>query len=298
MNHAGCNLPRLLIRNHIQAVGCISGSPRGVTVVRYCLLALLFITSPSFAQDPAERVRYLEQEIKDFSFFPGGKIGIDAGAPGTLTIIGWRKGSVHIEAEKIAYDLEPEKAKTLLQKSLRVRWNQTAATIKTAPFPEAEVEINLTVYVPEEKTDIKARIAKGNFLIDSVNGWVETTTVGEGGLEAEGLSGYFSFNTPKGDLKVYMSGKRWRGLEFAAATQDGSAQLILPVDYSSALQLETRNGKLTVDYPQQIVEGEPEPPDIVINKTGQSLKATVGDGGAPVRLFTFSGDVALSKKTD
>jgi hypothetical protein len=34
----------------------------------------------------------------------------------------------------------------------------------------------------------------------------------------------------------------------------------------------------------------------VIRKTSQSLKATVGDGGAPIKLITYSGDVRLSKK--
>lgn len=265
-------------------------------MVRYCLLALLFMTSLCFAQEPSGRVRYVEEEIKDFSFFPGGKIGIEAAAPGSVTVIGWRKGSVHIEAEKIVYGLEPQKAKALLQKSLRVRWNQTAATIRTTAFPAADVEVNLTVYVPEDRTDIACRMTRGDFVIESVNGWVETTVLVQGSLEAESMSGYFSFKTQKGNLKVHMSDTRWRGLEFTAATQDGSAQVILPVDYSATLQFHTRNGKLSVDYPPQMVEGEAEPLDVVINKTGQSLKATLGDGGAPVRIFALSGDITLSKE--
>ena len=58
------------------------------------------------------------------------------------------------------------------------------------------------------------------------------------------MAGYFSGSTLRGDIHVAMSGNRWRGSEFAALTQMGSADLQLPAEYSAALQLETRNGKV------------------------------------------------------
>jgi DUF4097 and DUF4098 domain-containing protein YvlB len=75
-------------------------------------------------------------------------------------------------------------------------------------------------------------------------------------------------------------------------------QLLLPGKYSAALQLETRDGKISVDYPPQVVDGETVPPEIVTSKNAQSLKATVGDGGAPIKLSTNSGDIALSRKEE
>jgi hypothetical protein len=38
------------------------------------------------------------------------------------------------------------------------------------------------------------------------------------------------------------------------------------------------------------------PPDIVIRKTSQSLKAFVGDGGAPLKIVSYLGDITLSLK--
>jgi len=112
------------------------------------------------------------------------------------------------------------------------------------------------------------------------------------------MAGYFSCSTQRGDIRIEMSGNRWRGLEFAALTQQGSADLTLPAEYSAALQLETRNGKVVVNYPPRIVEGETVPPEIIIKKNSQSLKAAVGDGGAPIKLVTYSGDVTLSLKEE
>ncbi len=275
--------------------------------MRLCLALIFCLLIPSlFAQETSQTASsapespYVEREEKAFNFFPGGKVEISIGVPGSLKIVGWQKGSIRVEAEKIIYYANEETAKEFLKKSpLRVRHTQTSSTIQVTatPDPPAILEVNLTVYVPKDKTDITAKIDKGEFFIEHVNGWVEAT-VREGGLEARAMAGYFSGITQRGDLFVEMSNIRWNGLEFAALTQLGAVTLILPKDYSAALQLETLNGKLTVDYPNRVFEGEEMPPDIVIRKTAQSLKAAVGEGGAPIRLKTTSGDVTLSLKKE
>jgi DUF4097 and DUF4098 domain-containing protein YvlB len=272
----------------------------------YLVLIACLFAPPLFSQDPvpqsapAPQSPYVEREEREFNFFPGGKAEISIGVPGSLRIVGWKKGSVRVEAEKIVYYEDVEKAKAFLKKSpVRIRHSETVASIRTMGIPEppAVLEVNLTVYLPGEKTDIVAKMDRGEFSISSVNGWVEIT-MGEGSLEAKSMAGYFSGNLRKGDILVEMSGNRWSGLELGALTQQGSVNLVLPTNYSAALQLETRNGKITVDYPPRIEEGEEVPPEIAIGKKSQSLKASVGDGGAPIRLVTYSGDITLSKQEE
>jgi DUF4097 and DUF4098 domain-containing protein YvlB len=268
-------------------------------LILFCGLMVtnLIAQEPASPPSPAPQKPYVEREEKQFNFFPGGRVEIMAGAPGSLTIIGWQKASVRMEAEKIVYYSSEEEAKALLQKApIRVRYNQTTSSIRTSAGPDSNVEFNLTLYVPGDKTDIKATVNHGDFSIDGVNGWVEATVATEGSIEAKSLSGYFSASTLHGEISAEMAGNRWKGLEFAALTQKGSVTLKIPVNFSAALQLETRNGKILVDYPPQVVEGETVPPDILIRKTSQSLKASVGDGGAPIKLVTYSGDVRLAKK--
>jgi DUF4097 and DUF4098 domain-containing protein YvlB len=273
--------------------------------MRLCLVLIGLLFAPALlSQDltqepvPPQQSPYVEREEREFNFFPGGKVEIFMGVPGSVKIVGWKKGSVRVEIEKIIYYETEEKAKAFLKMSpVRIRHNETSTAIRAAgtPEPPAIFEVNLTVYLPGEKTDINAKIDCGEFSIDSVNGWVEAT-VKEGSLEARSMAGYFSGTIQRGDVLVEMSGKYWNGYELAAVTQQGSANLILPAEYSAALQLETRNGKITVDYPTQIVEGEEVPPEITIRKNSQSLKASVGKGGAPIRIVTFAGDVKLSKQ--
>jgi hypothetical protein len=255
-----------------------------------------------FPQEPqppesAPRVPYVMREEKEFSFYPGGKVEISIGGGGSLKIVGWQRAIVRMEAEKIIYypskEQEPAEPPKI---PIKVRYSQTSSTIKTPLNPESNAEVNLTIYVPSYKTDINAKLDHGDFSVEGVNGWVEVTVAVEGNIEAKSLSGYFSGTTPHGDVSVEMDGIRWKGLEFGALTQRGAVKLQIPEKFSAALQLETRDGKISVDYPPQVVEGEIVPPEIAIHKNSQQLKATVGDGGAPIKLVTFLGDVTLSKK--
>lgn len=240
----------------------------------------------------------MEREQKQFMFYPGGKIDLNAGVAGNVKIIGWQRASIMIEVEKVFYHLTADEAKLLsAQYPLQLRWTQTTATIGTGSAAQsgAGVEINLNVYVPKEKTDLKIHMLQGDLALGGINGWIEAT-LKEGTIEASSLSGYFSALTQKGDLIIEMADKRWNGHGFYAVTQKGSIQLKLPMEFSCALQLATRNGDITMDYPEQLVDGESVPLHAVTNKNARSVTATVGGGGSPVNLLTYVGDVHLSTK--
>jgi DUF4097 and DUF4098 domain-containing protein YvlB len=264
-------------------------------VFLFCLIA-----SNTLSQETATtatKIPYVEREEKQFQFYPGGKIDITSVVPGDIRIIGWKKGSVRIEAEKIAYYHSPEDAKILFETfPIRASYTQTSSKILiegTLPAGTT-IEYNLTIYVPGDRMDIKTTVDQGSIALESVNGWIEVTT-GQGNLEISSLSGYFSGSTKKGDIHARMSGKRWRGLEFGAMTQTGSIDLMLPEDYSAKLQLETLYGKVVVDYPPNIVNGEPVPFVVGIRKNAQALETKIGTGGSPVKLISQAGDIRLSR---
>jgi hypothetical protein len=156
------------------------------------------------------------------------------------------------------------------------------------------MEINISLHVPQDKTDLNIGISKGDLTIGNINGWIEIS-IGDGDLIARSMQGYFSAETESGDLSVELSGRRWNGHGFTAMTRRGSVELRLPLDYSAALQLETHMGDLTIDYPEQVVDGQYVPLHIITRKNVRNLTATVGQGGAPVKLFTSVGDIMLGK---
>ena len=137
-----------------------------LVLINCLLIPTLFSQEPPQAATPAPESPYVEREEKQFNFFPGGKIEILIGVPGSVKIVGWQKGSIRVEAEKIIYYETTEKAKAFLKKSpLRVRHNQTTATIRamTAPEPPAILEVNLYGLRPQRKDGHQRQNGQGRF---------------------------------------------------------------------------------------------------------------------------------------
>ena len=262
------------------------------------ILTFLAISPAMRAQEAAKPVPvYVDKQEKDFKFYPGGKIGIAIATPGSLKIVGWDQGSVLMEAEIKVRSLTDEKARALLEKSpVRLRYTNATSTIQVTETPELRglLEVNLTVHVPAARTDITAQIKKGDFFIETVNGWVEATLV-EGNMNMAAIDGYFSGKIQKGNIVAKLSGSRWSGHGFSVGTQAGHVELLMPEKYSADLQLDTRDGEITVDFPAQEFEGELMPIEAVARKKARQLRARIGDGGAPIRAGTQSGNVSLRK---
>lgn len=264
------------------------------------LLSFLLSFCQPAAAAPQERsasiTPYTERVQKQFNFYPGGKVDVIANAAGSFKIIGWKKSSVLLEAEKIVYLASSEQAKLLSEQfPIQVRSGQTSATIRTSapPLGAAKAEINATLYVPKDKTDLNIHLAKGDLVIGSVNGWVEAT-LEDGSLEAKSMEGYFSLLTKIGHLDIDMAGKRWTGLGFTAVTKRGNVTVRFPLEYSAAVQLKTEDGDISVRYPERLVDGEKVPFDVVTNKKARSLSAVLGEGGAPIRISTSAGNIQLT----
>jgi hypothetical protein len=115
-------------------------------------------------------------------------------------------------------------------------------------------------------------------------------------MDLTAINGYFSVKTRKGNIYANLSGNRWSGQGLTAVTQDGHIGLVLPEKYSATLQLDTRDGKITVDYPPQEIEGELIPIEAVVQKKAQQLRSRIGAGGSPVHIGTQSGDVHFRKR--
>lgn len=266
-----------------------------------CALLLLPLTwpqtKPAAQSSAGAKIPYTEKSEKEFAFYPGGKLEVAAAAPGGLTISGWDKSLVRVEIERIVYYLAPDEAQALAKRfPVRVTYTATTARISTASAqPAAAMENNIKVLVPRDRTDLGIKISKGDLAISSLRGSVEAT-VAEGNIEARDLAGYFSLVTRQGDLNVELFGSRWTGYGFWGKTSQGSITLQLPVGFSAALQLGTRNGRISVDYPEQMVQGESVPLKILEKKKAASVSTPIGTGGAPVNLMTLSGNIVFQGK--
>lgn len=273
--------------------------------MRICMIVLgCFLSTALYSQDAAkvsekdQDAAFRQLEEKEFPFYPGGKMTIASKVPGEVRIVGWDKGKVRVQLEKTYRGVSSEAAKPVFENHpLRVRYNQTSAKIDVEGSPEDSQNLacNLTIYVPGYKTDLQATLDRGDIRVEGVNGWIEASTY-EGMLEAVSLAGYYSGSTRKGDIRVEMSGRRWNGLELGAVTRLGAIDLVLPEDYSATLKVETLDGNVVVDYPPQMVDGESVSLNVGVRKKAQAVDASIGSGGAPIKLISQAGDIRLSVK--
>jgi len=267
----------------------------------FCFLVLA--SAWQQGQTPAQsgsdtKAPYVEKSEKELAFYPGGSIEISAAAPGNVKVTGWQNAQVRVEIEKVFFYLSPEQARAAsMQYPVGVTSTPTSVRVSTSGSrqPGATMEVNLQVYVPVQKTDLAIRMIKGDLAISAINGSMEAT-LEEGSLEAANIAGYFSGFTKRGDVTVDLSGKNWIGHSFTAATRQGNVSLRLPADFSATLQLETKAGHISIDYPPQIVDGESVPLQVSAKKLIRSVNAPIGAGGTTIKLMTQSGDIALISK--
>lgn len=269
-------------------------------MVSYVLVSIFLMSGwlPIAQKSADARSPVVEKSEKQFAFYPGGKVEISAAAPGSFTVAGWDRAEVRVETERIFYYLSPEEAQALAKRfPARITYTATTARISTTGTarPGATMETNFRVFVPKERTDLSIKMVKGDLSLSAMRGSVEAN-IEEGSIEARDLSGYFSLVTKRGDLVAVLSGPRWTGYGFWAKTSQGSVDLTLPGDYSATLQLGTKNGRISVDYPDQVVEGETVPIQVTGKKNAGSVSTPIGGGGAPINMATLSGNITFKRK--
>lgn len=240
----------------------------------------------------------VEKSQKEFAFYPGGSLVVSAAAAGNVKVVGWEKSAVRVEVERLFFYLTSEQAQAAsIRFPVSITNTPTTVRISTlgAKLPEATMAVNLLVYVPAVSTDVAIRTNKGDISVADFNGSIELT-LEEGNVEARNLSGYFSAVTKRGDLQVTLSGQHWTGHSFTAATQRGNIDLRLPADYSATLQLETRDGEISIDYPPQVVSGAAVQLQVLARKKARSVNVSIGAGGTAIKLMTSAGDIRFSAK--
>ncbi len=225
---------------------------------------------------------------KTFDFLPGGRVTVFAGRRGDVAVYGWEKSSIRIQARKAG---RPEFADHV---EVRVRLTQLEAAIETvSDLPgSADWRVDYSIYVPAARTDLGLIAGQGSISVSGVGGWIEVRTEA-GDIRLEGLSGYASARSGRGQILIFLNGHYWYGSQLEAHTAAGDITLSIPPNYSAFLSAATRRGSIFVDYPPQVVAGEELPLLPERRKRGSVLEARLGQGGARVKLLTGAGDIKI-----
>ena len=131
-----------------------------------------------------------------------------------------------------------------------------------------------TVRVATGNGDVQVGDAKGAVRVTTGNGRVSVTTA-QGPVEAR---------SGNGDIDVRMTALR-ASEDMTFSTGSGDVRVTLPPDYNGELDASTGNGSISSDFDLK-VEGRMSP---------RRVHATIGTGGARLRLATGNGGLELRK---
>ena len=132
-----------------------------------------------------------------------------------------------------------------------------------------------------EASDLDLETLNGGIEVKGMYGDIRFEAV-NGGIRLADLGGDVRGSTVNGGVVVRLAGDRWRGRSLDVDTTNGSVKPQIPEEYSADVETGTVNGDLAF-------------PVTIQGKIGRSLRFTLGDGGARVRVRTVNGGVRLTR---
>lgn len=212
-----------------------------------------------------------------------GRLEIDGGGNGGVSVEGWSRGEVEVRGKVWARADSPERAEEISAAvSVRDRGGRIVAEGPETGRHESW-SVSFEVRVPWN-TDLEIDTHNGGITVADVSGDIRFTAV-NGGIHLTGVGGDVRGETTNGGLHVELSGDRWTGDGLDVSTSNGGIRLIVPQEYSADLTTGTVNGGIDVDFPVR-----------VSGRLGHRLHTTLGEGGPPVRVVTTNGGVRVSRR--
>ena len=145
--------------------------------------------------------------------------------------------------------------------------------------------VSFEVYVPRQ-TDLDLSTENGPLAVRGVEGDM-SLSAHNGPVALYGVAGDVRARVRNGPLSVVLGGNRWEGTGLDAETVNGPVVLSIPENYSARLETGTVNGPMSVDFPITVT---------LQGRVNQRINATLGQGGAPVRVVTTNGPLVIKRR--
>jgi hypothetical protein len=259
--------------------------------------ALLLVTGSGMAQqDDQEWLRNCERqaersgravfcEVRPATIeLAAGGLDVDAGRNGGISVRGGDVGAVQVSARIQAQANTDARAREIAREvSVEAGPGRVRAD---GPRTDEGENWSVSYYVTvPHRADLDLAAVNGPIDIRDVSGLIRAETR-NGPLMLDRLAGDVRARTRNGPVKVALSGSRWDGAGMDAETSNGPITLAVPEGYSAELETGSVNGPLALGFPLTVT---------LSGRRANRLQATLGSGGAPVRVVTTNGPVTLSR---
>jgi hypothetical protein len=229
----------------------------------------------------SDRARHCE--VREQTVASIGRLNVDAGRNGGVTVKGWRRGDVLVRA-RVDASGETEAAAGILASQV---WIDSAGGQVRAMGPEAVNNagwsVSFEIFVPQT-SDLTLKAHNGGISISDVRGQIHFDG-NNGGVHLKRLAGDVTGATVNGGVQVELAGLMWDGRQLEVSTRNGGVNVAMPSNYSAHLQAETEAGGVQSDFPVML-EGNMRPRRVDFN---------VGSGGPLIHVTTRNGRVNFTR---
>ena len=224
-------------------------------------------------------------DVREETLGPLSSIDVDSGGNGGITVRGSDTREVRLRTRLVAHAGTETEARELLS-AITV---ETSGGLIRASGPSRlgrrqHWSATMELDVPRN-TDIKLRASNGGIQVSNVEGVADVRT-SNGGIVLEDVDGDVRGTTTNGGVRVRLRGQRWQGSGLTLTTTNGGVSFDVPDGYSADLEARTTNGGIRVDFPVT-VQG---------NLSRRHVTATLGSGGAPIKLTTTNGGINVLRR--
>jgi hypothetical protein len=221
-------------------------------------------------------------EVRETRIPAPARLSVNGGPNGGITVRGWDGQDILVRSRVEAAAPSEADARRIASE---VEVRADGGRIRTEGPRTGRREhwsVSFEVWVPR-RLDLDLRTTNGGVHVADVSGTIEFAAT-NGGVTLSALSGDVRGSTTNGGLRVELTGDRWEGRGMDVRSTNGGVTVSVPEGYSAQLEAGTTNGGVQVDFPVT-VQG----------RLGRRLTATLGDGGAPIRVGTTNGGVRVTR---
>ncbi len=214
-----------------------------------------------------------------------GRLSVDAGHNGGVTVKGWSQARTLVRAKVEAWAPTDSEA-SLIAGQIHV---ETAGGILRATGPEGQDNrgwaVSWEVFAPHA-TDLTLTAHNGGVHVSDVRGRLAAKTH-NGGVHFSRVAGEVNGATHNGGIHVEMASAEAGQLTFE--TYNGGIHLNLPRNYSARVHAQTHNGSIHSDFPL------PEEFRRERERRPRNVDFTIGGGGPAISVKTNNGGVHIQK---
>lgn len=214
-----------------------------------------------------------------------GRLTVDGGTNGGVSIKGWDQGGVLVRAKVEGWADDEMTAKSLVS---QVRLDLSAGAISASGPNAADRQgwsVSYEVFVPHNG-DFSIKAHNGGISISDVRGNIQFETM-NGGVNLNRLAGNVEGKTMNGGLNVILAGNRWDGTKLDARTTNGGVNITMPENYSAHFESSTVNGHINLGIPMTVNSLDREPT--------RNVKTDLGGGGPTIHVETTNGGVSIKR---